>query len=59
MWILNNFKDLTDLFLWSYEADCIQQLLKGNKRNLAQFVIFTFRFIGYVLSLNNLNLVIW
>ena len=58
MWILSSVKDLTDLFLWSYEEDCIQELLKRNKMRLAPSVIFTFRLIDDVLSLNNSNLVI-
>jgi len=44
---------LVDLFLYSYEADFIQGLLKKNKKKLAQSFNFTFRYIDYVLSLNN------
>jgi hypothetical protein len=44
---------LIDLFLYSYEADCIQGLLKKNEKKLARTFIFTFRYIDDVLSLNN------
>ena len=44
---------LADLFLYSYEADFIQGLLKKNKKKLARFFNFTFRYIDDVLSLNN------
>ena len=42
---------LTDLFLYSYEADFIQGLLKKNENKLS--FNFTFRYIDDVLSLNN------
>jgi hypothetical protein len=45
---------LADLFLYSYEADFIQELLKENEMKLAQSFNFTFRYIDDVLSLNNL-----
>ena len=44
---------LADLFLYSYEADLIQGLLKKNENNLARSFNFTFRYIDDVLSLNN------
>jgi hypothetical protein len=44
---------LADLFLYSYEADFIQGLLKKNKKKLARSFNFTFRYIDDVLSLNN------
>jgi hypothetical protein len=44
---------LADLFLYSYEADFIQGLLKKNQTKLARFFNFTFRYIDDVLSLNN------
>jgi len=44
---------LTDLFLYSYEADLIQGRLKKNEKKLAQSFNFTFRYIDDVLSLNN------
>ena len=44
---------LPDLFLYSYEADFIQWLLKKNEGKLAQSFNFTFRYIDDVLSLNN------
>ena len=42
-----------DLFLYSYEADFIQGLLKKNEKKLARSFNFTFRYIDDVLSLNN------
>jgi hypothetical protein len=45
---------LADLFLYSYEADFIQELLKENEMKLAQSFNFTLRYIDDVLSLNNL-----
>ena len=47
---------LVDLFIYSYEADSIQGLLKKNEKNLAQSFNFTFRNINDVLSLNNSSL---
>ena len=44
---------LADLFLCSYEADFIQELLKKNEKKLARSFNFTFRYIDDVLSLNN------
>ena len=44
---------LADLFLYSYEADFIQRLLKKNEKKLAWSFNFTFRYIDDVLSLNN------
>jgi len=44
---------LADLFLYSYEADFIQGLLRNNKKKLARSFNFTFRYIDDVLSLNN------
>jgi hypothetical protein len=44
---------LVDLFLYSYEADFIQGLLKKNEKKLARSFSFTFRYIDDVLSLNN------
>ena len=46
-----NFK--ADLFLYSYEADFKQELLKKNKKKLARSFNFTFCYIYDVLSLNN------
>ena len=42
-----------DLFLFSYEADFIQVLLKKNEKKLARSFNFTFRYIDDVLSLNH------
>jgi hypothetical protein len=44
---------LADLFLYSYEADFIQGLLKKNEKKLARSFNFMFRYIDEVLSLNN------
>jgi hypothetical protein len=44
---------LSELFLYSYEADFIQGLLKKNEKKLARSFNFTFRYIADVLSLNN------
>jgi len=44
---------LADLFLYSYETDFIQELLKKNEKKLARSFNFTFRYIDDVLSLNN------
>ena len=43
---------LADLFLYSYEANFIENLCKSGKKSLARSFGFTFRYI-YVLSLNN------
>jgi hypothetical protein len=44
---------LTNLFLYAYEADFIQGLLKKNEKKPARSFNFTFRYIDDVLSLNN------
>ena len=44
---------LADLFLYSYEAEFIQQLLANKKKNIAQKFNHTFRYIDDVLSLSN------
>jgi hypothetical protein len=44
---------LANLFLYSYEADFIQGLLKKNEKKLARSFNFTFHYIDNVLSLNN------
>jgi hypothetical protein len=41
------------LFLYWYEVDFIQGLLKKNEKKLARSFNFTFRYIDDVLSLNN------
>ena len=43
---------LADLFLYSYEAEFIQGLLKKNEKKLTRSFNFTFRYIDDVLSLN-------
>ncbi|KAK6173953.1 hypothetical protein SNE40_017319 [Patella caerulea] len=43
---------LADLFLYSYEAEYIQALVKTNKRLVRHFN-FTYQYIDDVLSLNN------
>ena len=47
---------LADLFLYSYEADFIQGLLKKNEKKLARFFNITFRYIDDVIPLNNSRL---
>ena len=44
---------LADLFLYSYETDFIQWLLKKSEKKLTRSFNFTFRYIDYVFSLNN------
>ena len=44
---------LVDLFLYSYEADFIQGLLKKKGKKLAGSFNYTLRYIDVVLSLNN------
>jgi hypothetical protein len=44
---------LANLFLYSYEADFTQGLLKKNEKKLARSFNFTFHYIDNVLSLNN------
>jgi hypothetical protein len=44
---------LANLFLYSYEADVIQGLLKKNEKKLARSFNFTFRCSDDVFSLNN------
>ena len=44
---------LADLFLYSYEAEFVQRLLKAGKKHLAQQFNFTYRYIDDVLSLKN------
>ena len=47
---------LADLFLYSFEADFIQGLLKKNEKKLAQSFNFTFRYVHDVLPLINIRL---
>ena len=44
---------LADIFLYSYEADFIQSLLSMGKEQLASRFNLTYRYINYVLSINN------
>ena len=44
---------LTDIFLYSYEAEFIQSLLLTGKKQSASRFNFTYRYIDYVLSINN------
>ena len=44
---------LTDIFLYSYEAEFIQSLLSAGKKRLASQFNFTYRYIDDVLSINN------
>ena len=44
---------LVDLFLYSYEAEFVQSLLKADKKHLAQQFNFTYRYTDDVLSMKN------
>ena len=44
---------LSNLFLYSYEADFIEGLLRKTEKKLSRSFNFTFRYIDDVLSLNN------
>ena len=44
---------LADLFLYPYEAEFIQTLIKSGKQHLAKSFSFTFSYIDDVLSINN------
>ena len=44
---------LADLFLYSYEADFMQDLLKKKQKKLTRSFNFTFHYIDDVRSLNN------
>ena len=44
---------LTDIFLYSYEAEFIQSLLSFGRKQCASKFNFTYRFIDDVLSINN------
>ena len=44
---------LADLFLYSYEAEFIQSLVRQKKLSVAKAFNFTFRYIDDVISLNN------
>ena len=44
---------LADVFLYSYETDFVQGLLKKNEKKPARSFNFTYRYIDDVLSLNN------
>jgi hypothetical protein len=46
---------LADLFLYSYEADFIQGILKKNGKKLARSLNFTFRYIDDILSLEHVE----
>ena len=44
---------LADLFLYSYEAEFIQTLIKSGKQHLAKSFHYTYRYIDDVLSINH------
>ena len=46
---------LVDLFLYSYESEFIQSLLRSDKKTTAKSFNFTYTCIDDVLSLNNPN----
>ena len=47
---------LADLFLYSYEAEFVQRLLKAGKKHLAKLFNFTYRYTADELSLKNRKL---
>ena len=47
---------LADLFLYSYESEILQNLVKDRKIHDARAFNFTYRYIDDVSSINNLNL---
>ena len=53
LWVQTVLVFFVNLFLYSYEADFIQGLLKKNEKKLARSFNLTFRYIYDVLSLNN------
>ena len=52
---INCVRFLAALFLYSYEADFIQGLLKENEKKLSRSFNFTFRDTDDVLSFNNID----
>ena len=50
---INDVPLLANLFLYSYEADCTQGLIKNGKCHLAKSFNFTLRYTDDVISLNN------
>jgi hypothetical protein len=46
---------LADVFLYSYEAEFVQKLLRENKKKMAVSFKHTFRYIDGVLSINKHN----
>ena len=44
---------LADLFLYSYESECLQNLARDQKIHEARAFNFTYRYIDDVLSINN------
>jgi hypothetical protein len=46
---------LADLFLYSYEAEFVEKLLRDNNKKLPVSFNHTFRYIDDVLSINNHN----
>jgi hypothetical protein len=50
---LNCASVLADLFLFSYESEFLQKLVKDKKIHEARAFNFTYRYIDDVLSINN------
>jgi hypothetical protein len=46
---------LADVFLYSYEAEFVQKLLRDNNKKVDMSFNHTFRYIDDVLSINNHN----
>jgi hypothetical protein len=44
---------LVDLFLYSYESEFLQNLVKDKKIREARAFNFTYRYIDYAISINN------
>ena len=50
---MNHAPLLADIFLYSYEAEFIQSLLSIGRKRLASQFNFTYRYIDYLMSINN------
>ena len=50
---VKNANELVDLFLYSYESEFLQKLVKDKKIHETRAFNFTYRYIDDVLSINN------
>ena len=48
---------LADLFLYSYENECLDKLIKEGKRKLARKFTLSYPYIDSVISFNNKNII--